>query len=193
MKEIPVELTGLVPISALGYGSAMRSNLRITASFALLCAIAAGCGSGGGTANDGAVSGDGAGPLGGGVMTWKEGGTPHTAQFATAAFAHSASLDLLNVVGSEPNLGLAFGIGAKPPPLVTGQYACGGTGYPIVSLTYTGTEGQMFTCAIDLTALGATAGSHAVGTFSATLGVAGGGSKVITEGRFDVPMTVSTL
>ena len=158
----------------------------------LLCAIGAGCSSSGGAGDGGALRDTGT-ALGGGVLTWKEGGTMHAAQFATAAMARSASLDLLEVTGAEQALGLAFGIGFMPPPLVAGPYTCGGTGYPIVSFTYNGTEGQMLTCAIDLTSVGTVAGAHAVGTFTATLGVAGGGSKLITDGRFDVPMTVSTL
>jgi hypothetical protein len=159
---------------------------------ALLFAIAAGCSSGG-ASGDGGAPRDTGSALGSGILTWKEGGTMHTAQFATGTMARSASLDLLEVTGADVAVGLSFGVASMPPPLIAGAYACGGTGYPIVSLAYTGTDGQMLTCAIDLTSVGTVAGAHTVGTFSASLGVAGGGIKAITDGRFDVVMTVSTL
>ena len=170
----------------------MTMKTMLLTGAALLCAIGTGCSSSGGAGDGGATQDTGTAP-GSGVLTWKEGGTMHTAQFATATMNRSASLDLFELTGAEQTLGLAFGIGFMPPPLVAGPYACGGTGYPIVSFTYTGTDGQMLTCAIQLSAVGTVAGAHAVGTFTATLGVTGGGSKVITDGRFDVPMTVSMM
>jgi hypothetical protein len=159
---------------------------------ALLCAIAAGCSSGAAPGDAGAPRDTGA-ALGGGILTWKEGGTMHTAQFATGTMARSASLDLLEVTGADVAVGLSFGVAVMPPPLVAGPYACGGSGYPIVSFSYTGTDGQMLTCALDVTSLGTVAGAHTVGTFSASLSVAGGATKAITDGRFDVVMTISTL
>jgi len=170
----------------------MTIKERITVGLVLLCAAGAGCGSSGGGPGDGGATGD-TGIAANGVLTWKEGGTVHSAPFAAAAMARSSMLDLLQITGAEPTIGLSFGIAVRPPPLVAGSYACGGAGYPIVSFTYTGTEGEMFSCAIELTSVGTVTGAHAVGRFSATLGVPGGGSKVITDGQFDIPVTVSTL
>jgi hypothetical protein len=170
----------------------MTIEAKFTVGFALLCAVGAGCGSSGGGPGDGGATRD-TGIGGTGVLTWREGGTAHTAPFAAAAMARSSTLDLLQITGAETTIGLSFGIAVRPPPLVAGFYACGGMGYPIVSFTYTGTEGEMFTCAVELTSVGTVTGAHAVGRFSATLGVPGGGSKVITDGQFDIPATVSSL
>ncbi len=156
----------------------------------LLGAICAGCGSGG-AATDAAVTGADAG-LGTGTLTWKDNGAMHTAQFASATIIRSANLDLLEIGAADPSSGLALGVTVQPPPLTPGSYACGGTAFPIVSFSYNGTTGQNQVCAIALTSVGLTSGAHVIGTFSATLAVTGGGTKAITEGRFDIVAVVSS-
>jgi hypothetical protein len=167
----------------------MNTTTISLAAFALLGALAAGCGSGGNGNRDGAA---GNGNPTGSSLSWKENGTAHSALFPSAALARSATLDLLEIAGAETTLGLAFGIGVKPPPIVAGSYACGGAAYPIVSFAY-GQDGVSMTCTLDLTSVGLDADGRAVGTFSASISVTGGGTKSITEGKFDLALTVSSL
>jgi hypothetical protein len=111
----------------------MKTTTTALAAAALLGALAAGCGSGATGNRDGAA---GTGNPTGSSLTWKENGTAHSAQFPSAALARSATLDLLEIAGADTTLGLAFGIGVKPPPIMPGSYACGGGAYPIVSFAY---------------------------------------------------------
>ncbi len=166
-------------------------NLPLAAAL-LLAATGLACGSGSGTAGDGGGVDIGT-AIGGGTLTWKEGGTTHTGQIATASIVRDAQLDLLEIGGADPKVSVALGVSMGPPPLTTGTYNCGGTTYPIVSFSYTGTgaDGTKLTCTIDLTAVGFTSGAHAVGTFSASFGLTGGGMGTVTDGRFDIPAIVN--
>jgi hypothetical protein len=166
-----------------------KANIALAA--ALLCAISAGCGSGGGTSGDAGVNHDTGSLPGVGTFTWKEGGTTHSAQFATASIITMANLELLEIAAGDPNVGIALAVSVQPPPITTGPYACGGSNYPIVSFSYTGASGQNQTCMINLTSVGTTTGSHVVGTFSASFALTAGGTKTITDGQFDVTAIVS--
>ena len=169
------------------------NRARDIAKVALLCTIAVGCGSGGGTLADGGDPRDTGATPGGGTLIWREGGTMHTALYPAAAIARSSQLDFLQISGGDAGVGISFGVAIQPPPLVAGAYACGGTGYPIVSFTYTTADGLAQTCGVDLSAIGFVSGAHVVGTFSASIATSAGASKAITEGHFDIAATVSTL
>ena len=145
------------------------------------------CGSGGSTPGDGG----GAGGAGGGPMTWLDNGVRQTASFASASRVISASLDLLQVTGSNSSgAGVSFIVSA-PPPLVPGTYSCGVTGGNIiVSLAANGSDNATV-CTIQLAGIGAVSGERATGTFQATVMATGGGVKAITDGVFDVPLIVN--
>jgi hypothetical protein len=169
----------------------IKRNASIAIVAALLCAIGVGCGSGGGTSGDAGLNHDSGSLPGVGTFTWKEGGTTHSAQFATASIITSANLELLEIGAGDPNVGIAIAISVQPPPIAAGPYACGGITYPLVSFSYTGSSGQNQTCMINLTSVGTTTGSHVVGTFSASFALTAGGTKTITDGQFDVTAIVS--
>ena len=91
---------------------------------------------------------------------------------------------------------MSFGVATAMPPLTTGTFACGVTSAtaPFASLSYTGNSSSLAaTCSITLTTLGATTGSHATGTFTGSIALDSGGTAVITDGVFDVMLTVSNL
>jgi hypothetical protein len=125
----------------------------------------------------------------------------HTAQFASGARVTSASLDMVQITGSDAGSAVSFSVTLMPPPLITGTYACGTSGVTtagtgtIVSIDYTvGTASSLgSTCAVALTAIGAAAGTHATGTFSATVPFSDGTTRTITDGVYDVPLTVSSI
>lgn len=161
----------------------------------LFAAALAGCGGSGGGSPTGAAGSGGAGA--GGVLTWKEGGASHAALYPAGTRTKSAQLDMIQVVGGEPSgTGLALGVTQQHPPLATGSYACADSGKNglIVVVSYTkgnAPVGTMSDCTITITTLTEASGEHLVGTFSATL--TGGGAATITEGKFDVPTTVTSL
>lgn len=149
----------------------------------------AGCGSS--ASAPGGVLGPGVGAGKGGI-TWLDDGVKHTSQFATAAQVKSATTALLEITGGDPLQGIAMAIDT-PPPLLPGIYTCGVTGTNIiVSFSYN-SAGSYLTCTVELKTIGATAGTHVTGTFSATLATTGGGTKAITAGTFDVTQTISSI
>jgi hypothetical protein len=173
--------------------SPLSATLSPALAVVLLAALS-GCGgsSGGGHAPDGG------GPSGTGTFTWKDGGTIHTALFASGARVTSAGLDMVQVTGSDAGAAVSFGVSLRPPPLLPGAYACSDNGAAtgrIVSIDYTiGTvSGLAPTCAITLTSFGDSTGTHATGTFSATVPLSDGTTRMITDGAYDVPLTVSSL
>jgi hypothetical protein len=178
----------------------MKRNRQIAVALTfVLLAAAPGCGSSSGGSPDGGGGGLG-GASGNGTFRWKEAGTQHTASFAAAAGVKSANLDMVQVTGSNANSeGVSFGVGMMTPPLVAGGYACSdsatvGSGR-IVSIAYTlGAASSLApTCAITVTTLGETTGTRVTGTFSATVPFDDGTTHTITDGVYDVSLTVSSL
>jgi hypothetical protein len=165
---------------------------------ALVLAVAlAGCGGGGG-ATDGGTAGTGGGAGTGKLLTWKENGVAHTALVASAARVKSATSDILQASGSDAaGTALSFGVVVQPPPLALTTYDFnGGAGYPIVSMSYNAggvTSSVPTAISIVFTALGDTTGSHAAGTFTATLPHGDGTTKTITDGKFDLTLTVNSI
>jgi hypothetical protein len=165
-------------------------------AIAIAIAIAgAGCGSSGG-GGDGGNMNDGGVPSLSGAISWKDNGAATTTTFAAAARVKSATLDMVQVTGSNSGgTGLSFAV-ATPPPLVPGSYSCGiGANMEIVSFAYTvgSASGNVFTCAVDIETIGEAAGTKVTGTFSATVPLDNGMTRTITGGVFDVAQTVSSL
>ena len=165
--------------------------MKATANAVLLFAtLIAGCGSGNNAGNNG---GEGGVPGGAGV-TWKDNGTQQTASFGAATRTKSATLDMLQVVGSNAAGRAAGFVVSSPPPLLPGPYACSDTGVNGRIVTITADEATMFqSCMIDIGAIGETTGTRTTGSFSAPFTLSGGGTKTITDGQFDLMLTVSTL
>jgi hypothetical protein len=174
--------------------------MRALAVALLIVAALAGCGGGGGGTTDAASTGTAGtgGAAAGKLLTWKENGAAHAALVASAARVKSATSDIVQVSGGEASgTALSFGVAVQSPPLAAGTYTFnGGTGYPIVSMSYgVGGVSSSIPTAISIvfTALGDTTGSHAVGTFTATLPFGDGTTKTITDGKFDLTLTVNSI
>ena len=166
--------------------------LRTCAWLGLGASVLIACGSGSGAGGDAGI-----GTSTTGNITWKDDGVVHKSLISSAAMVKSAQMDLLQIAGGEANgvAALSFGIGAKPT-LVPGSFTCAATGmYPIVSFVYTapGTGTLVDSCAIEITTIGAKTGDRTTGTFSTTVPLTAGGKKLVTEGKFDLPTTVSSL
>jgi len=146
-------------------------------------------GANGGGGSGGAASGD--------VFTWKESGTLHVATTAGASRVNGPASQSINIIGGDAaGTAVTLGIAQPVPPLTTGSFACGPvtTTAPSALLSYTNNDSsQMETCTIVLSTLGDTTGSRAKGTFSGTVPLRSGGSAVITDGVFDVTLTVNNL
>ena len=174
-----------------------KSDLHVPIALALMAMLLVGCGSGGDSPG-GSVDAGGPGGVatGSGTLTWFDDGSKHTALYPSAARVISSSLDMVQLAGGDP-VGFAVALGVSvPPPLVPGTYACGVTGDRVIgSLTYTVSTTNTLvyeSCSIQLTSLGDKTGGRAVGAFSAILTLPAGGTKAITNGVFDVPLTVNS-
>jgi len=161
----------------------------------LVFVVAAGCGGSNNARADGG-GGTGGTTSSGGSMTWKQNGQAHTAAFASGSRAISTASDFAQFVGSESTVAVSFGVATAAPPLTTGTTACGVSSAtaPFASFSYTGNStGLASSCTITLTTLGDVTGSHATGTFSGSISLDSGGTAEITDGVFDVTLTVSNL
>jgi hypothetical protein len=157
-----------------------------------------GAGGGGGTqAVDAGTAGGGgtqavdAGPAPA-TLLWNEGATVFTADMPTASRVRNfnGTADGLEVGANASGVALGMGVFSVSSALRTGTFVCGADAY-VASVTYVGggaASGEPLSCTVTITAFGET-GARAVGTFSATLPLDNGTTKVITNGKFDIPLT----
>ncbi len=173
----------------------MNASCGIGTVLSLGIALAAvGCGSSGAVKSEGGVSGCQPAASGLGMMSWLDDGKLECAVSALATFDSTTTLTLFMLTGATTTVGLGFGVTAtQGPAAIGGTYSCAGNdGGLDATLNYTqGTTNNTFaqSCAFTLNMQG-TAGVHATGTFSATLMPASGGTKSITDGVFDAPVTI---
>lgn len=166
---------------------------RSTPSLALLAALllpSLACGGGGGP------GGTGGGMIaGGGTLTWLDNGVRHSATVGSAAFVGSAMMDLLQMSGGEPTgIGIAFGVAATPTLLPT-TYTCNTNGTrPFVTFSYSGTEPVWDSCSVTVSTLVLTGTKRVTGTFEAVFDKMGGGGTItLSNGTYDLPMTVQSF
>jgi hypothetical protein len=173
---------------------------------ALVVAAVAGCGpssnpnsdaSGAAGANGGGGGGGSAGAPSGDVFTWKESGTLHTATLAGASLVKGGPAETMTIIGGDASgTAVTLGLSTPAPPLTPGSFDCGAVSNtePTALMSYTNNDSsQIATCTIVLSTLGDTTGSRATGTFSGTVPLKAGGSATITNGVFDVTLTVNNL
>jgi hypothetical protein len=178
-----------------------------------LAGLLAGCGSSGGTPGDGGSGGRGGsaghgGASGGGgtgvasgEIVWLEDGTSESVPTALADRAQQGIYDSLEIAGSELVLTDARSIGiiVTSPSALGGTYLCSDT-TDVVEISYldgSANEYQAQSCTVTLTvpALVPDGGTsdagagRAVGTFTIVLTAAGGITKNLTDGSFDIPIT----
>jgi hypothetical protein len=132
---------------------------------------------------------------GSGTMTWKDDGAAHSASFGTGVLARTSTTDLLELSGADATgAAIAFAL-STPPPIVPAPFTCAQVGMngTIVSLVYTSANAASSTqsCAITLATVGMATGARATGTFSAVIALTAGGTKTLSDGHFDLPLTVS--
>ncbi len=125
-------------------------------------------------------------------MSWLDDGTQECAASVRATFADTPIYTTFSLTGATPTLAISFGVSTVlAPGPIGGSYSC----VPLDSLsgTFSYTQGQTnvaaHSCQLTLNMKG-TDGVHATGTFSATLITADGGTKSITNGVFDAPVTI---
>lgn len=154
----------------------------------------AGCGSGGAAKGEGGVAGCPPASSGLGTMSWLDDGTLRCAVSALATFDSTSTVTLFSLTGATTTVGLGLGVTAtRGPAAIGGTYSCAGNDGGIdATLNYTqGVTNNTFAAACEITLdMQGTAGVHATGTFSATLMPAAGGTKSITDGVFDAPVTI---
>jgi hypothetical protein len=161
-------------------------------------------GAGGGTAGRGGASGAGGMAVATGEIVWLEDGTSESVPTALADHAMQGSTDTIEIAGSElvTTAPRTIGILIGSPTALGGTYMCGDTVNAIV-ISYTDGSTNGYTpqsCKITLTVPplptdgGASDGGagHAVGTFTVVLTAAGGITKNLTAGTFDIPVTVGS-
>jgi hypothetical protein len=148
----------------------------------------AGCGTGAASSGDGGNGGGVAG-AGGSRLTWLDDGVAQTANLAIASRMLGSKSDFLEIIGSEAS-GTGITLTVSGPPTLGGTYDCGGDAGAYVAITYTGTTHAQ-SCTISVTSAGMKAGANAAGKFSAVLVTTGGAIKALTEGSFDVPVTIT--
>jgi hypothetical protein len=152
-------------------------------------AVTLGCG-GGGNGGNGSGNGGSTGATSGG-MSWVQDGARHTAMFVTGQRTVDARTDYLQIMAMDASEEIALEV-STPPPLAPGMYKCGPATVERIIVTFT-TSGALQTCAIDIGAVGAQSGDHATGTFSATVTLPGGQASTITDGVFDVTLSVTSF
>jgi hypothetical protein len=168
-----------------------------------------GAGGNGGTGSDASSGGAAAGSCAGSPVTWLDDGAMHCASLATGTIGlttyHGAdggnvTQATLEMVILQSNSSYIFSLVMGGPAPLGGAYSCtvGDTNLVEISYDEVGAGGFSTTaasCAVMVTLTpedgGADGGSIATGTFSATLNVTDGGTKVLSEGTFSLPVTTT--
>jgi len=162
-----------------------RSHSTSTALVALwsLWACVLGCGSGGG-AKPSTVR----------QMSWKDDGVLVTAASAMASLSTEGDRQYLRITGTDFSVGVSLAV-ATPTPLSPQPFVCGQTtAGQTVYVSYNEPDGGVLTatptCTVDVTQVGAVGGAPAIGTFQATVTTPDGATKVLSNGSFNLPLTM---
>jgi hypothetical protein len=176
-----------------GIVCAMRDLAWTALPLGIVLAVA-GCGSGDAAKGEGGVASCPPASGGLGTMSWLDDGTLACAVSALATFDSTSTVTLFSLTGATTKVGLGLGVTSTlGPAAVGGTYSCAGNDPGIdVTLNYTqGVANNTFAEACEITLnIQGMAGFHVTGTSSATLMPAAGGTKSITKGVFDAPVTI---
>ncbi|HLK88766.1 MAG TPA: hypothetical protein VKZ18_02670, partial [Polyangia bacterium] len=155
----------------------------------------------GGSGGGACTTRSGADASSGESLSWKDNGTPACAANASVVRRTTALVDTTQIYGAtSANLSVDIVLSSYAGPL-GGTYTCrsgdGGTA-PNVTFDYVGSHGggtaTMSQCSVTIAFTQDTAGvQHATGTFSGTVAsdAIDGGTYVITDGAFDLPVTLT--
>lgn len=149
-----------------------------------------------------------AGSCAGSPVTWLDDGVMHCASLATGSVGYTTYQGVdggnvtqatLEIVILQSNASYIFSlVVAGPAPLGGDDYSCSLGSTNIVEISYdeVGDGGFSTTpasCTVTVTLTpedgGVDGGSVATGTFSATLNVTDGGTRVLSQGTFSLPVT----
>ena len=173
----------------------MTQTVRRSFGGLVVLVLACGCGetSSGSSGNGNPGGAGGTGTSSGRQVTWVDNGIAETGLVALGVRASSGMTDSLEIIGSNAGEGITLAVTA-PQPLGPQTFICNQTSSgQSVSVTTSGPDAgpELATqsCSVVLTEIGMAGGGRAVGTFSAVIMLSGGGSKVITNGSFDVPIS----
>lgn len=168
-------------------------------------------------AQDGAASGNGgsdanaggatAGSCAGSPVTWLDDGVMHCASLASGTLGYTTYHGVdggnvtqanLEIVILQSNTSYIFSLIVGGPAPLGGDYSCSVGSPNIVEISYDEVGGGGFSttpasCTVTVTLTpddgGVDGGSVATGTFSAMLNVTDGGTKVLSQGTFSLPVT----
>jgi len=132
---------------------------------------------------------------GGRHITWKDDGTSQSAIVTLAQRTMQGTSDYLNLLGTNSSVGITIVVGTTGRALGAETFMCNQTtSDQTVTLTYSDADGGTLpttqSCSVKVTQPGALNGASATGTFSAVFNLDGGGTKSITEGSFNVPISM---
>ena len=124
-------------------------------------------------------------------ITWLDDGVMMSATTGNATWASKGGRDSVDMFGANHSAGVE-----TLTPLTAQTYVCGQTtsGQSLL-LTYqsgkpAGPVISSESCTVAFTQIGAVGGAKVTGTFEMVLDLAGGGTKTITNGSFELPLSM---
>ena len=156
----------------------------IGAWIAVLSALVAGCVSGG----NNVLSGDR-------HVTWLDDGVMTTATLGQATWASMAGRDSVNMLATTDKVGVTIYAGMTTP-FTPQTFVCGQiTTDQSLLLSYrnndpAGPTIHSESCRVAFTQIGAVGGAPIIGTFEMVFDLSSGGTKTITNGSFDLPLSL---
>lgn len=127
-------------------------------------------------------------------VTWLDDGVMMTATTGNATWASTGGTDSVDILGFKRSTGIEI-YAATPAALTAQTFVCGQTAAG-QSLLLTYRKGdpaapaiEPASCTVSFTQIGPV-GAPVIGTFDAVFDLPGGGTKSITSGSFDVPLSM---
>jgi len=128
-------------------------------------------------------------------VTWLDDGVMVTATVGKATWASSGGRDSVDMIGNNDSVGIEINA-AAPTPFTAQTFVCSKTAPgPALLLSYRNGDpaGVAFmheSCTVAFTQIGAIGGAPVVGTFEVVFDLASGGTKTITSGSFELPLSM---
>jgi hypothetical protein len=153
---------------------------RIGAWVAAASALVGGCMSGGGNG------------LGGDHhFTWLDDGVMTTATLGQATWASTGGRDSVEMLATTDRVGVTI-YAATPTPLTAQTFVCGSGQSLLLSYRNDDPAGPTIrtpSCTVVFTQIGAVGGAPVIGTFEVVFELSSGGTKSLTNGSFDLPLS----
>jgi hypothetical protein len=128
-------------------------------------------------------------------VTWLDDGAMITATLGQATWTSMAGRDSVDMIATTDRVAVEI-YAAMPTPFTAQTFVCGQTtsGQALL-LTYRNNDpgGPTITtpsCTVAFTQIGAVGGAPVVGTFAVVFDLESGGTKTITNGSFDVSLSM---